>query len=264
MPLLSIDGISLHFGGVAALADVSLQVEPGTIHAIIGPNGAGKTSILNCVSGVYRPQRGSIRFEGREISRLSPSARTRRGIARTFQNIALFKGMTVLDNVMIGRHMHQKTGIVGGGFFYGLGQKEEIAHREMVEEIIDFLEIQAIRKKVVGTLAYGLQKRVELARALALEPKLLLLDEPMAGMNAEEKEDMARFILDINEERGTSVVMIEHDMGVVMDLSSRICVLNFGERIAEGTPEEIRRNPEVQAAYLGEETDTSRPPREVG
>jgi branched-chain amino acid transport system ATP-binding protein len=264
MPLLSIDGISLHFGGVAALADVSLQVEPGTIQAIIGPNGAGKTSILNCVSGVYRPQRGSIRFEGREITRLSPSARTRRGIARTFQNIALFKGMTVLDNVMIGRHVHQKTGILAGGFFYGLGQKEEIAHREMVEEIIDFLEIQAIRKKVVGTLAYGLQKRVELARALALQPKLLLLDEPMAGMNAEEKEDMARFILDINEERSTSVVMIEHDMGVVMDLSSRICVLNFGERIAEGTPEEIRRNPEVQAAYLGEETDASRPPREVG
>ena len=239
-------------------------MEPGTIHAIIGPNGAGKTSILNCISGVYRPQRGSIRFEGREITRLSPAARARLGVARTFQNIALFKGMTVLDNVLIGRHIHQKTGILAGGFFYGRGRKEEIAHRERVEEIIDFLEIQSIRKKVVGTLAYGLQKRVELARALALEPKLLLLDEPMAGMNAEEKEDMARFVLDINEERGTTVVMIEHDMGVVMDLSSRICVLNFGKRIAEGTPEEIRRDPEVQAAYLGEASYANREPREAG
>jgi branched-chain amino acid transport system ATP-binding protein len=264
MPLLSVNGVSLYFGGVAALADVSFEVQPGDIHAIIGPNGAGKTSMLNCISGVYHPQRGSIRFEGKEITRIPPSARTRLGIARTFQNIALFKGMTVLDNVLIGRHVHQKAGILAGGFFYGPGRREEIAHRRTVEEIIDFLEIQAIRKKVVGTLAYGLQKRVELARALALQPKLLLLDEPMAGMNVEEKEDMARFVLDINEERGTTVVMIEHDMGVVMDVSSRICVLNFGQRIAEGTPEEIRRNPEVQAAYLGEEMSASRPPREVG
>jgi branched-chain amino acid transport system ATP-binding protein len=264
MALLSVNGVSLHFGGVAALADVGFEVEPGTIHAIIGPNGAGKTSLLNCVSGVYRPRRGSIRFEGREITRLSPYARTRLGIARSFQNIALFKGMTVLDNLLIGRHTHQKTGILGGGLFYGFGQKEEIAERRRVEEIIDFLEIEAIRKKVVGTLPYGLQKRVELARALALEPKLLLLDEPMAGMNMSEKEDMARFVLDINEERGTTVVMIEHDMSVVMDISNRISVLNFGRRIADGTPEEIRRNPEVQGAYLGEEVRSEPAPGEVG
>jgi branched-chain amino acid transport system ATP-binding protein len=253
MSLLSLARIHLHFGGVSALADVSVDVEPGTIHAVIGPNGAGKTSLLNCASGVYRPQRGTIRFDGEDVTRLSPAARTRRGIARTFQNIALFKGMSVLDNLLIGRHVHQHTGVLGGGVYWGFGQKEEIAHRAVVEEIIDFLEIQAIRKKVVGTLAYGLQKRVELARALALAPKLLLLDEPMAGMNAEEKEDMARFILDINEDRGTTMVMIEHDMGVVMDVSHRVSVLNFGEKIAEGPPAEVRRHPEVQAAYLGEE-----------
>jgi branched-chain amino acid transport system ATP-binding protein len=254
MALLVATGIHLHFGGVAALADVSLQVAPGTIHAIIGPNGAGKTSLLNCVSGVYRPQRGKIQFDGADVTRQSPAARTRRGIARTFQNIALFKGMTVLDNLLIGRHVHQHAGVLSGGAYWGGAMREEIAHRELVEEIIDFLEIQAIRKKVVGTLAYGLQKRVELARALALQPKLLLLDEPMAGMNAEEKEDMARYVLDINEDRGTTIVMIEHDMGVVMDVSNRVSVLNFGERIAEGTPEEVRGDPEVQAAYLGEET----------
>jgi branched-chain amino acid transport system ATP-binding protein len=254
MALLEATGIHLHFGGVAALADVSLRVDPGTIHAIIGPNGAGKTSLLNCVSGVYRPQRGRIAFEGDDVTRASPAARTRRGIARTFQNIALFKGMTVLDNLLIGRHVHQHAGVVSGGVYWGPAMREEIAHRELVEEIIDFLEIQAIRKKVVGTLAYGLQKRVELARALALAPKLLLLDEPMAGMNAEEKEDMARYVLDINEDRGTTIVMIEHDMGVVMDVSHRVSVLNFGERIADGTPDEVRRDPEVQAAYLGEET----------
>jgi branched-chain amino acid transport system ATP-binding protein len=253
MSLLSLARIHLHFGGVSALADVSLEVEPGTIHAVIGPNGAGKTSLLNCASGVYRPQRGTVTFDGEDVTRLSPAARTRRGIARTFQNIALFKGMSVLDNLLVGRHVHQQTGVLGGGIYWGFGQREEIAHREAVEEIIDFLEIQPIRKKVVGTLAYGLQKRVELARALALEPKLLLLDEPMAGMNVEEKEDMARFILDVNEERGTTMVMIEHDMGVVMDVSHRVSVLNFGERIAEGPPAEIRRNPDVQAAYLGEE-----------
>jgi branched-chain amino acid transport system ATP-binding protein len=230
---------------------VSFSVAPRTIHAIIGPNGAGKTSMLNCVSGVYRPQRGRILFEDRDVTALSPAARTRLGIARTFQNIALFKGMTVLDNLMIGRHTHQSTGVLSGGAYWGPGQKDEIAHRRVVEDIIDFLEIQHIRKKVVGTLAYGLQKRVELARALALEPKLLLLDEPMAGMNAEEKEDMARFILDVNEERGTAIVMIEHDMGVVMDLCDRIVVLSFGEKIAEGTPAEIQAHPDVVAAYLG-------------
>jgi len=251
--LLEASGIILSFRGVNALSDVSLSVDQGTIHAIVGPNGAGKTSLLNCISGVYRPQRGSVHFDGNDVSRLGPADRTRLGIARTFQNIALFRGMSVLDNLLIGRHLHQKVGVVGGGLYYGPGQREEIAHREVVEDVIDFLEIQHIRKKVVGTLAYGLQKRVELARALALDPKLLLLDEPMAGMNAEEKEDMARFILEIHEERGTTMVMIEHDMGVVMELSNQITVLNFGERIAVGPPDEIQRNREVQDAYLGEQ-----------
>jgi branched-chain amino acid transport system ATP-binding protein len=253
--LLEAKGVFLSFRGVSALSNVSLAVEPATIHAIVGPNGAGKTSLLNCISGVYRPQRGTIHFEGRDIGRLAPSARTRLGIARTFQNIALFRGMTVLDNLLIGRHTHQKTGVLAGAVYLGPGKREEIAHREKVEDIIDFLEIQHIRKKVVGTLAYGLQKRVELARALALDPTLLLLDEPMAGMNTEEKEDMARFILELHEERGTAIVMIEHDMGVVMELSNRVTVLNFGERIADGTPDEVRRNRDVQDAYLGEQHD---------
>src|SRR5262244_2687663 len=253
MSQLEVKGVSLHFGGVTALADVSFEVQPKTVHAIIGPNGAGKTSMLNCISGVYRPQRGSIRFDGRELIGLSPHRRTRLGLARTFQNIALFKGMTVLDNLLIGRHCHQKSGILSGGIYWGWGQREEIVQRKIVEDIIDFLEIQSIRKKVVGTLSYGLQKRVELARALALEPKLLLLDEPMAGMNAEEKEDMARFIIDINQSRAVTILMIEHDMGVVMDLSHRVCVLNFGEKIADGVPEEVQANRTVQLAYLGEE-----------
>jgi branched-chain amino acid transport system ATP-binding protein len=253
--MLDVRGIILHFRGVAALSDVSFHVEPRTIHAIIGPNGAGKTSLLNCISGVYRPQHGSIHLAGQDISRLTPSARTRLGIARTFQNIALFRGMTVLDNLLIGRHVHQKTGVLGGGLYWGFGQREEIEHRALVEDLIDFLEIQHLRKKVVGTLAYGLQKRVELARALALAPRLLLLDEPMAGMNAEEKEDMARFVVETAEERGTTIVMIEHDMGVVMDLSSRVTVLNFGEKIAEGSPEEVQRTKQVQDAYLGEPPD---------
>jgi branched-chain amino acid transport system ATP-binding protein len=252
MALLDVRNVSLHFRGLTALADVSFSVEPASIHAIIGPNGAGKTSMLNCISGVYRPQRGSIRLEGKDIVRLAPSARTRLGMARTFQNIALFKGMTVLDNLLIGRHVHQRADVLMGGLYWGPGQREEIAHRAVVEDVIDFLEIEHVRKKVVGTLAYGLQKRVELARALALEPRLLLLDEPMAGMNAEEKEDMARFVVDVNEEKGTTIVMIEHDMGVVMDLSHRVTVLNFGERIADGTPDDVRSDRAVQAAYLGE------------
>ncbi len=255
MALLQANGVFLSFRGVAALSDVSFAVEPATIHAIVGPNGAGKTSLLNCISGVYRPQRGKITFQGRDLAHISPSARTALGIARTFQNIALFRGMTVLDNLLIGRHVHQSTGVLAGGVYLGPGRREEIAHRKLVEDVIDFLEIQHIRKKVVGTLAYGLQKRVELARALALEPKLLLLDEPMAGMNAEEKEDMARFIVELHEERGTAIVMIEHDMGVVMELSNRVTVLNFGEKIAEGTPDEVRRNRDVQDAYLGEQHD---------
>jgi branched-chain amino acid transport system ATP-binding protein len=252
MALLEVRNALLHFRGVTALYDVSFAVEAGSVHAIIGPNGAGKTSMLNCISGVYRPQRGSIVYDGHDITPLSPSARTRLGIARTFQNIALFRGMTVLDNLLIGRHVHQGVDVLAGAVYWGPGQREEIEHRRVVEDIVDFLEIQHVRKRVVGTLAYGLQKRVELARALALDPKLLLLDEPMAGMNAEEKEDMARFVLDVNEEKGTTVIMIEHDIGVVMDLSHRVTVLNFGEKIADGTPEEVRANPAVQAAYLGE------------
>ena len=250
-PLLDVAGLVLRFGGVTALSDVSFSVEQGALNAIIGPNGAGKTSLLNCISGVYRPQRGRIVFDAKDVTRMGPATRTRLGLARTFQNIALFRGMTVLDNLLIGRHVHQKTGTVAGGIDWGRGQREEIRERERVEEIIDFLEIQPFRKQVVHTMAYGLQKRVELGRALALDPRLLLLDEPMAGMNAEEKEDMARYILDINEERGTTVLMIEHDMGVVMDLSHSVVVLNFGQKIADGAPEEVQGNAEVQAAYLG-------------
>ncbi len=250
---LEVKDITLRFGGVTAIKGVGFKVEQGTIHAIIGPNGAGKTSMLNCISGVYRPQEGRITLDGKDITTLSPYARTGLGLARTFQNIALFKGMTVLDNLLIGRHTHQKAGLLAGGIYYGSGQKEEVIHREYVEDIIDFLEIEPIRKKTVGTLAYGLQKRVELARALALEPKILLLDEPMAGMNAEEKEDMARFVLDINDDRGTTIVMIEHDMGVVMDISNRVVVLNFGQKIADGTPDEVQRDSQVQKAYLGQD-----------
>ena len=253
MAQLEVRDITLRFGGVTAIKAVGFNVEQGTIHAIIGPNGAGKTSMLNCISGVYRPQEGGIVLDGQNVTALSPYVRTRLGLARTFQNIALFKGMTVLDNLLIGRHTHQKTGLLAGGMYYGQGQKEEVVHREYVEDIIDFLEIQAIRKKIVGTLAYGFQKRVELARAMALEPKILLLDEPMAGMNAEEKEDMARFVLDINEDRGTTIVMIEHDMGVVMDISNRVVVLNFGQKIADGTPDEVQRDSAVQKAYLGQD-----------
>ena len=253
MTQLEVNDITLRFGGVTAIKGVGFNVEQSSIHAIIGPNGAGKTSMLNCISGVYRPQEGRIVLNGQDITALSPYARTGLGLARTFQNIALFKGMTVLDNLLIGRHTHQKAGLLAGGVYYGSGQKEEVVHRKYVEDIIDFLEIEHIRKKTVGTLAYGLQKRVELARALALEPKILLLDEPMAGMNAEEKEDMARFVIDINEDRGTTIVMIELDMGVVMDISHRVVVLNFGQKIADGTPDEVQRDSAVQKAYLGQD-----------
>ena len=258
MELLRLDDLRLNFGGVTALAGVSLEVHAGDFFAIIGPNGAGKTSVFNCISGIYTPTHGHIFFGGRDITSLKPHQRAKLGIARTFQNIALFKGMTVLDNIKIGRHVHLRSGAIACGLYYGKAAREEYAHREVIErEIIDLLELQDIRHQIVGTLPYGLQKRVELARALALDPTLLLLDEPTAGMNAEETEDMVRFILYIKRVRKLMAVMIEHDMGVVMDISDRVAVLDFGEKIAEGRPVEVQQNLSVIKAYLGEEFEVA-------
>jgi branched-chain amino acid transport system ATP-binding protein len=250
--LVEIREVSKAFGGVQAVTRVSLDVIKGEIVSVIGPNGAGKTTVLNMISGFYHPDTGRIVFEGRDVTNLAPSRVAELGVARTFQNIALFRGMTVLDNLMLGRHTHMKSGVLGSFVYWGLAQKEEVVHRKRVEDIIDFLKIQDLRKRPTGSLAYGLQKRVELGRALALDPKVLLLDEPMGGMNQEEKEDMARFILDVNEEWGTTIVLIEHDMGVVMDISDRVAVLDMGQKIAEGIPDEVRANPAVIKAYLGD------------
>ena len=249
--ILSVENVSLAFGGVKAITEVSFDVREHEVRAIIGPNGAGKSSMLNVINGVYHPQQGSITFKGLTRSDVDSHEAAKQGIARTFQNIALFKGMTVLDNIMTGRNLKMRCNFLQQALWIGPARREEMEHRRQVEEVIDFLEIQHIRKTPVGRLPYGLQKRVELARALAAEPEMLLLDEPMAGMNVEEKQDMCRFVLDVNDHFGTTIVLIEHDMGVVMDISDRVVVLEYGRKIADGTPDEVRGNQTVIDAYLG-------------
>ncbi|HEX6016707.1 MAG TPA: ABC transporter ATP-binding protein [Burkholderiaceae bacterium] len=249
--VLDVRGISLAFGGVRALSDISFDVREHEVRAIIGPNGAGKSSMLNCINGVYQPQHGTITFRGRTFQHMNSRQVAEMGIARTFQNLALFKGMNVIDNLMSGRNLKMKSNLFAQALRLPSAQREEMAHRAFVERIIDFLEIQPYRKTPVGRLPYGLQKRVDLGRALAMEPQVLLLDEPMAGMNVEEKQDMCRFVLDVNDEFGTTIVLIEHDMGVVMDISDRVVVLDYGRKIGDGAPDEVRANPDVISAYLG-------------
>ena len=268
-PLLELDNLTLRFGGVTALSRLDMEVREGELLALIGPNGAGKTSVLNCISGLYRPQEGSIILTARDrtrhaLNRLAPHRIAALGVARTFQNIELFKQMTVLENLMLGRHVHMTGGVLSGGLYLGRQRRVEIEHRKVVEGVIDFMNLEPLRSAVVGNLAYGNQRLVEMARALALEPRILLLDEPTAGMNAEEKESMARFILDVHEEWGLTVVVIDHDIDVVMDIADRVVVLDFGRRIAQGTPEQVRNDPAVIDAYLGHRRESDGNPAAVG
>ena len=252
MPEVILENICLNFGLLKAIDDVSFRLEKNEILSIIGPNGAGKTSLLNCISGYYHPQKGKMTFNGNDLLKMPIYLRTKMGIARTFQNVELFNGLSALDNILAARHLHFNTGVMRTALYFGKALNEEVHHREIVEDILDFLEIKPVRKKIVGSLPYGIRKRIELGRALAIEPKILLLDEPMSGMNVEEKEDMARFVIDIFEERKIPIILIEHDMGVVMDISDRVVVLDFGKKIAEGKPEEIMHNQKVIDAYLGQ------------